>query len=237
MHSSPSTYLEIFTSNLTSVQSKGLNPNCLCNLIPAPESHRRSGLWVKLTDNNIPGLGYDPNLSRREVPTRPVGLRNLGNTCYVNSVLQCLFANVDFRNAILSLPMPQPNQQTSTSNELTDDPIIKSLQNLFIEMLCGSRSPVDPSPLIASLQLDHSVQQDGQEFMKLLLTLLEKRCETHGDIAEVIQQMYRGKVGYETVCQDCGKPAESSARADNFYELDVPVKGFKNVQGMCPVVM
>lgn len=37
---------------------------------------------------------------------RVCGLRNLGNTCYQNSLLQCLFANQAFREAVLALPPP-----------------------------------------------------------------------------------------------------------------------------------
>ena len=35
---------------------------------------------------------------------RPVGLKNVGNTCYVNSMLQSYFTIPQFRDEILSLP-------------------------------------------------------------------------------------------------------------------------------------
>ena len=45
------------------------------------------------------------------------------------------------------------------------------------------------------------------------------------------QGLFAGQSGYETVCQECGRPSESSARSTLFYELDVPVKGFASLQG------
>ena len=51
-------------------------------------------------------------------PDQPVGLRNLGNTCYVNSVLQCLFANQAFRRAVYAVRPP-----------LSEQPVVKELRS------------------------------------------------------------------------------------------------------------
>ena len=47
-------------------KGKADNPNCLCGLIPAPESHRRQGLWQKDVAAMLK-LGADPSAAKREV--------------------------------------------------------------------------------------------------------------------------------------------------------------------------
>lgn len=53
-------------------------------------------------------------------------------------------------------------------------------RRLFAELYAGPRASADPTAFAATLALDHSVQQDGQEFMKLLLTLLERLFRESG---------------------------------------------------------
>lgn len=107
---------------------------------------------------------------------------------------------------------------------------MKELRNLFVVMLHGCTDPLDPGPLVTALQLDHAVQQDGQEFMKLFLTLLEQRFSAQPSLKDIIQGLFRGTSGYETICQTCLQPSDSSKRSDSFYELDIPVRGFKSLQ-------
>jgi len=108
---------------------QGINsPSCLCNIIPGPNSFRRSGLWAKKSSANASsGLKEsDPAVWKRDSLSAPVGLCNLGNTCYISSVLQCLFWIKEFRNSILSASM----------QELQDNDVIQSLR--YVRLLSGT---------------------------------------------------------------------------------------------------
>ena len=83
---------------------------CVCGLLPATDGYRKKGLWQKDAPV-LASLGQDPAQAVREQASCvaccrltahrpcshmhaqgvPGGLDNLGNLCYANSALQCLF--------------------------------------------------------------------------------------------------------------------------------------------------
>lgn len=212
-------------NKIIALQWKGSSPNCFCGIIPLPNGFRKHGLWAKSAKDALIGSQnnpVDPSESRRESLSKPAGLRNLGSTCYVNAVLQFLFSVTAFRNAVFS----------ASPAVVADDPVVSTLRHVFVSMMVGPTDPVDPGRLIEALQLDHAVQQDGQEFMKLFLSLLEQRFSAVdcSPFRKTIPGLFRGRAGYVTVCQSCRQPSASSLRHDNFYELDVPVRGYSSLQ-------
>ena len=73
--------------------------------------------------------------------TEFAGLRNQGATCYMNSLLQTLYMNYEFRRAILSMPLCIGN--TSTPSNFVSDEKFKFLfewQKLFVELQSVSES-------------------------------------------------------------------------------------------------
>ena len=89
-------------------------PDCVCGLVPPEGSFRKKGLWRKDADALLENLGRDPADLKRLARTHPAGLKNLGNTCYVNAVLQCLFAIPTFRAAVYRLGPGDTNDGHTT---------------------------------------------------------------------------------------------------------------------------
>ena len=56
-----------------------------------------------------------------------VGLKNLGATCYLNSLLQQLYMIPAFRNAVLALPTPAPHAAGTPTAQLVGDEAARSL--------------------------------------------------------------------------------------------------------------
>jgi ubiquitin carboxyl-terminal hydrolase 48 len=78
----------------------------------------------------------------------PCGLNNLGNTCYVNTALQCLFMIPSFRRALFEVQPPA-----------ADHKVVLQLRSLFLALAFGPQRSADPSAFAKCLNLDHSTQQ------------------------------------------------------------------------------
>lgn len=77
-------------------------------------------------------------------------------------------------------------------------PVLYQLGLLFALLHSGKKIAVDSAPFASTLELDNAVQQDGQEFMKLLLSLLERvlGMSQNMQARNVVQNVFRGTYSY-----------------------------------------
>ncbi|CAF0847511.1 unnamed protein product [Rotaria sordida] len=142
-----------------------------------------------------------------------VGLVNIGNTCYLNAIMQALYACTKFRMCVLNCDI------LSSNNEL-----LKSLQNLFAFLALSQRPYYRPEKFWLQAKpsyFERNQQQDCQEFLRHLLDSLheeaKKTIQNESNI-DFVKQHLMGTCVHLSKCLTCLSITKSQ---DLFYDLSI----------------
>uniref|UniRef100_A0A8C2QVJ8 Ubiquitin carboxyl-terminal hydrolase 25 n=1 Tax=Capra hircus TaxID=9925 RepID=A0A8C2QVJ8_CAPHI len=113
---------------------------------------------------------------RKRQDKAPVGLKNVGNTCWFSAVIQSLFNLLEFRRLVLNYKPPSNVQDLPRNQkEHRNLPFMRELRYLFALLVGTKRKYVDPSRAVEILKdtFFFPPQQDVSEFTHKLLDWLE----------------------------------------------------------------
>ncbi|KAE9447955.1 hypothetical protein C3L33_20144, partial [Rhododendron williamsianum] len=162
-------------------------------------------------------VDYWSHDSKKE--TGYVGLKNQGATCYMNSLLQTLYHIPYFRKAVYHMP--------TTENDMPSGSIPLALQSLFYKLQYSDTS-VATKELTKSFgwdTYDSFMQHDVQELNRVLCEKLEDKMK--GTVVEgTIQQLFEG---HHMNYIECINVDYKSTRKESFYDLQLDVKGCRDV--------
>ena len=147
-----------------------------------------------------------------------VGLKNQGATCYMNSLLQTLFFTNKLRKAVYQMP---------TESDDSTKSVALALQRVFYELQFSDK-PVGTKKLTKSFgweTLDSFMQHDVQELCRVLLDNMESKMK--GTCVEgTIPRLFEGKMISFIRCKHVDF---NSSREEPFYDIQLNVKGKKNI--------
>lgn len=152
-----------------------------------------------------------------------VGLRNLSNTCYLNSLFTQLFMNTSFRRFMLNAEVRDP-QYSQT--------LLFYTQNLFGFLQGSIRRFVDPTNCVSSIKtyddtaIDIHNQMDVDEFYNLLFDRWEGQL-----LSAEAKRQFRSFYGGQLVQQVKSKECEHiSERLEPFSAIQCDIKGKNTLQ-------
>ncbi|KAL2808823.1 hypothetical protein BJX63DRAFT_18059 [Aspergillus granulosus] len=151
-------------------------------------------------------------------PEGYAGLKNLSNTCYLNSLLSQLFMNVEFREFMLGLNL---------TDGYATQRLLGETKKVFAYMQESWLKSVDPDEFVDSIRtydnepVDVTIQMDVDEFYNLIFDRWEAQISNAED-RKRFRSFYGGQLVQQIKSKECPHISE---RLEPFSAIQCDIKG------------
>lgn len=165
----------------------------------------------------------------------PVGIRNVGNTCWFSAVIQSLFHLPVFRRLVLNYHLSERLlEKCKSHSDKRNIAFMQELRCLFALMVGSTRRFVDPSAAVELLRdafRTSEAQQDVSEFSHKLLDWLEDAFQlaANGKNAEDKQHNPMVQLFYGTFVTERKHEGKTLCNIEQFGQYPLQVNGFNNL--------
>nr|XP_057942447.1 ubiquitin carboxyl-terminal hydrolase 28 isoform X1 [Doryrhamphus excisus]XP_057942448.1 ubiquitin carboxyl-terminal hydrolase 28 isoform X1 [Doryrhamphus excisus]XP_057942449.1 ubiquitin carboxyl-terminal hydrolase 28 isoform X1 [Doryrhamphus excisus] len=165
----------------------------------------------------------------------PVGIRNVGNTCWFSAVIQSLFHLPVFRRLVLNYHLSEQILDKCKSHaDKRNIAFMQELRCLFALMVGSTRRFVDPSAAVELLRdafRTSEAQQDVSEFSHKLLDWLEDAFQlaANGDSPTDKLQNPMVQLFYGTFVTERKQEGKILCNIEQFGQYPLQVNGFNNL--------
>lgn len=155
-------------------------------------------------------------------PAGYVGLMNLANTCFMNSLLTQLFMNIPFRKFMLQVPV-HPAAPTHK--------LLREIQKLFGFLQNSRARAYRPEELVSCMTtidgsaIDPKLQMDVEEFLNCLFDQWEAQMPSI-EIRDTFRSFYHGSLLTQTKSKEC---EHVSQKEEPYSVIQCNVQGLTNL--------
>ena len=163
-------------------------------------------------------LNYNANINESKGISNFIGLKNLGCTCYMNSLMQTFFNIIPFRESFLRFKISQ-----KTKN------VLYEVQKLFSSLKFCKTKYYTPETFVNNYdneKLNVHQQMDIDEFFSNIIDKLENRLK-NTENENIIKYFFQGHINDVLTFQEgC---THHRANTSNFYSIQLQIRNKKSL--------